>query len=646
MVVYGLDYGTSNSSISYFDEKKKKVIFQTISLPSLISFLDDRILVGIDIPNVKQIRYPKRELSLDNKESILHSKLILNKIRESTNEEFIDAVVTIPVYYNHAQREATRVACKLANINVIRFLNEPTAVAVAFNVKENNILILDIGAGTSDISILEFDPIENLYEVIYTAGDSCLGGDDINQILYKQLSTLVALPDYAKCYNLIEEGKKKLLVNNYVTIFSYKLTRQECKLWCASFLKKVMSLLENCMQKNTVEKILLAGGGSNLFFLREEINKQFPNIYIYQHDNPSTLVSYGASIFGYSLNYNKKNNDFLENKITLIDILPLCIGVKTEMDVFVPIIESGSIIPIKRSKVFGISEDEQFIDIEIYQGNRSHCIDNYSIGKIQIDLLTKRKKSEPRIEVTFGVDINSMLVVSVKELRTSIEIQSIFSKDTLSIDKTILDEIVENSEKYKSHDKEKETECLLISKIYEKINVLQLNDIDTSELNEKLSEGNLTVSVLKEILNDLHNKYPVLHEKTIEAYEPKIFEEIFEKTDNQIEELLELIESVLEIKSLSKQNKDYVLNVRELLQSKKDHILDLEKEKNMISSMYVSDDDAFIFLKQTILNNIDNFNINEQKQQELLDYVEFISNSDIESFLKITKLNEFCEKLI
>jgi molecular chaperone DnaK (HSP70) len=344
---------------------------------------------------------------------------------------------------------------------------------------------------------------------------------------------------------------------------------------------------------------------------------------------------------------NSKTDDFLQDKITLIDILPLSIGVKTESDTFVPIIENGSYIPITKSKVFGINEDnEQFIDIEIFQGNKLTCCENYSVGKIEVDLLSKRKKNHVRIEIKFTIDVNLILTVNVKELRSSVEINSVFSKDTLSIDKGVLESLIKESNEFKTLDKNKEQEFLLQSKIYEKINILQVNNIDVTKLEQKLKNVTGT-SELEYLLNTILEEYKdfLFETNSVATYEPKMYEEIQTTSEESVAFLLELISNVLE-SNINETNREYVLNIQDLLLNNRDHLLDLEKEKKVISEMYVSDEDSFNFLIDTLRTNIDLFNLNDERKDSLLNFIEEVTRSTIPFSDKIDKVNQFCEALI
>lgn len=591
MTVYGIDYGTSNSCISYFDNHNKKIKFLDINgsiiLKSIITIINDTPLIGINIQNENSILCPKRLLKLEDRNSIKYSSLILKKLREATGKDTIDAVITIPVNYNTSQREATKVACELANINVVKLINEPTAIAIAYGVKEDNIIVLDIGAGTTDICRLEYDAEDNIYIASYVSGDSQLGGEDINIILYNKLSLLIPeVNSFQKSYLLLEQIKKDFLKKDHIKIYNKVILRRDFIFWCTSFYRKILDLIDSA--NNNCTKILLAGGGSNLVGLKEAIEDRFPKLIIYKHSNLNTLVSQGASIYGYSLSSNSIPH---ENKITLIDILPLSIGVECENNSFIPIIEQGSIIPVNKSKVFGITEDdERYIEIKIFQGNRKRCIDNYLIGTVSIDLLKERKKNEVRIEITFNIDVNSILSVSIKELRNSIETNTFFSKDNLKIDEKLLADIIKSTDKYKSMDIMKEKEYILLGKLYEYINILQLEELDTTVYNDiiKKLDDNLekNIYILENTIKSIKNDYSKYldNDTHIETFDPKdISNEYTQNTHDSFTELLELIEFLL-TKKITEENYNYLLKIKETIENNKEHTLDLMEVRSKIEN--------------------------------------------------------------
>jgi molecular chaperone DnaK len=191
--MYGIDFGTTNSSICHF---KNNIIEPLIIsngsylLNSIISIIGDEVFPGVYIKDAKIIYHPKRYININDQDSIIQSYYLLNKIRQATCKDKIDAVVTIPVNYNHAQREATKIACEMANINVLTFINEPTAIAFSIKNKTSNMIILDIGGGTVDLSYLEYDSMENYYQVIATEGDSNLGSEDVNLLIYEKVKNI------------------------------------------------------------------------------------------------------------------------------------------------------------------------------------------------------------------------------------------------------------------------------------------------------------------------------------------------------------------------------------------------------------------------------------------------------------------------
>jgi molecular chaperone DnaK (HSP70) len=284
--MYGIDFGTTNSSICQFDNniiKPLPISNNDFLLKSIISIVNDDIFPGIFINNAKIVYYPKRRINLNDKNSIIESSYLLNKIRQATGKKNIDAVVTIPVNYNHSQREATKVACNMANINVLTFINEPTAIAFSLKEKSENMIILDIGGGTTDISYLEYDDENNYYQVISTDGDSNLGSEDVNLLLYEELKNKYNNKTYEELRDIIEHLK----LSSNDTYFNYY----------KSFCEKIFILLNSFILNTDIETntIIMAGGGSRLFGLREYLLNKMENKYEFiLPENPELLVSKGA----------------------------------------------------------------------------------------------------------------------------------------------------------------------------------------------------------------------------------------------------------------------------------------------------------------------------------------------------------------
>jgi molecular chaperone DnaK len=586
--MYGIDFGTTNSSICQFvDNVLKPLIISNNSylLKSIISIVDDNIFSGILVNNAKVIYYPKRRIDLQDKNSIIESSYLLNKIRQATGKENIEAVVTIPVNYNHSQREATKVACNMANINVLTFINEPTAIAFSLKEKSQNMIILDIGGGTIDISYLEYDRDENYYQVIATDGDSNLGSEDVNILLYDRLKDKYNNKTYDEIRDIIEHIK----LNSNDMYFEYY----------ESFCEKIFILLNSFIQNTEIEtkKIIMAGGGSRLFGLKEYLfNKMENNYEFILPENPELLVSMGACI--YSRNYSQNNMH-----IMLIDIVALSLGVENTDGQMIPIIDKGSIVPLKQSKYFTTDADENEIEIKIYQGERKLVKDNFYIGSFIVKFDKTMKKGEPKVEILFSLDLNHILTVTVKESKNQIESYKQFTQDNLFIPQEQIQEMIEIALINKEQDEIKEKELQLSSQIYNYLNILQFYPdlVSEDEINEfkKLQSSSKTVEQLTQLVNTIMEKYPfVLVKPNITPFN---MEDEIEEIDNTIEE--------------------FEINCH----------LDDEEEYNVLVT--------------NLLNNIQNFGLSEEKQEELIIFID-THKYLIKDYKKgIDELNEYCQEL-
>ena len=587
--MYGIDFGTTNSSICQFDNniiKPLPISNNDFLLKSIISIVNDDIFPGIFINNAKIVYYPKRRINLNDKNSIIESSYLLNKIRQATGKKNIDAVVTIPVNYNHSQREATKVACNMANINVLTFINEPTAIAFSLKEKSENMIILDIGGGTTDISYLEYDDENNYYQVISTDGDSNLGSEDVNLLLYEELKNKYNNKTYEELRDIIEHLK----LSSNDTYFNYY----------KSFCEKIFILLNSFILNTDIETntIIMAGGGSRLFGLREYLLNKMENKYEFiLPENPELLVSKGAC--NYARNFIDGNN----MSIMLVDIIALTLGIEDINGEMIPIIEKGSVVPIKQSKYFTTTSDENEIEIKIYQGERKFVKDNFYIGSFIVIFDKMMKKGEPKVEIIFSLDLNHILTITVKESKNNIESCKKFTKDNLYIPQEQIEEMVEIALICKEQDEIKEKELQLSSQIYNYLNILEFypNLVTENEINEmkELQNSSKSIDELNNLLNNIMEKYPfVLVKPNITPFN---VEDEIEELDNEIEE--------------------FEINC------------------------HLDDKEEYNILVTNLLNNIQNFNLSEEKQEEL---IIFIEEQKLENNYKemIDKLNKFCEHLL
>jgi len=439
--IIGIDLGTSNSAAAVLINGKPTIIpsaeGNTIggkAFPSVVAFTKDgRILVGeparrqaISNPDrtitaIKRKMGTSYKVKIDGKEYTPQeiSAMILRKIKEDASaflgEEVTDAIITVPAYFNDNQRQATKDAGRIAGLNVRRLINEPTAAAIAYGLDKKDdhliIAVLDLGGGTFDVTIMEMD--NQVFEVISTAGDTQLGGTDMDRILV----------DY-----IVEEFKKKEGVDlrndlPYITAtdagpkhLNMTLTRAKLEQLIEPVLKRLegpikKALMDAGLKKGEIDKVILVGGPTRMPSVQkkfEELLGRAPERSI----DPMECVAMGAAIQGGVL--SGEVDDLL-----LLDVTPLSLGVETLGGVFTKLIERNTTIPTRKTEIFTTASDNQTtVEIHVLQGERPKAADNISLGKFYLTGIPPAPRGMPQIEVTFDIDENGILHVSAKDKAT------------------------------------------------------------------------------------------------------------------------------------------------------------------------------------------------------------------------------------
>nr|WAJ57513.1 Hsp70-type chaperone [Actinocyclus sp. (in: diatoms)] len=595
--VVGIDLGTTNSVVAAIEGGKPGVIINAEGFrttPSIVAYTKKQELLVGQIAKRQAVINPEntffsvkrfigsKEFELSNDAKNLPYKVSkdtngnikikcpsLNKefspeeisaqvLRKLVNDastylgqEVTQAVITVPAYFNDSQRQATIDAGKIAGIEVLRIINEPTAASLAYGLdqKQNEtILVFDLGGGTFDVSVLEVG--DGIFEVLATAGDTNLGGDDFDKVLvnwivedFKNQEGIDLFQDIQALQRLTEAAEKakmELSTVEKTTIhlpfitadktgpkhIEKELSREIFEDLCKDLIDRCRIPVEKSindarLDKSDINEVVLVGGSTRIPAIQrlvESITNKKPN----KNVNPDEVVAVGAAIQAGILAGEIKD-------VLLLDVTPLSLGVETLGGVMTKIIARNTTIPTKKSEMFSTAvENQTNVEIHVLQGERELVSDNKSLGNFRLDGIPKAERGVPQIEVTFDIDVDGLLSVKAKELGTGME-QSVTIQGASTLDQNEVDEMIKKAEEYSAIDQEKrknidlknnaEALCyealkqldLVKDKISEenKSEVLKLvDDIKLNIQNEGFEELNKNVEKLKSSIKEMLNLNP------------------------------------------------------------------------------------------------------------------------------------------
>ena len=494
----GIDLGTTNSVVAVLEGGEPSVIANAEgnrTTPSIVAFKSEEVLVGelakrqaITNPD-NTVRSIKRQVGTNWKETFEGkeytpqeiSARILQKLKRDAEsylgDDVTEAVITVPAYFNDAERQATKEAGQIAGLNVLRIINEPTAASLAYgleNSEDQKILVFDLGGGTFDVSVLEIS--EGVFEVKSTSGDSKLGGDDWDQRVMDWLiekfksSTGIDLSKDKMAIQRVQEGAEKAKIElsstseteinlPFITAndagpqhLLEKLSRSEFEKITADLVERTKEPVEKAlsdagMKFSEIDHIILVGGSTRMPAVQELV-KTLTGKDPHKGVNPDEVVASGAAIQAGVLKGDVKD-------VLLLDVTPLTLGVETKGGIMTKMIERNTTIPTKRSEVFSTAENNQTqVEIHILQGERDMASGNKSLGRFTLTDIPAAMAGTPQIEVTFDIDANGIVNVNAKDLGTGKE-QAITITGGTALEDDEIDRMIKDAEQHANEDAKK-----------------------------------------------------------------------------------------------------------------------------------------------------------------------------------------------